>query len=113
MNFRLEGSLDGNIEGSLDREPVPDSIDKTLSLISDIECPDDELKAYYRRISEVKYPKRRKSPESRIESGIELGNPLYVPSAPDKRDDVRDMVDEHLASSSDSSSLDDSKATRL
>lgn len=62
MKFRLEGSLEGRIEWSLDRE---------------------------------------------------LGNTLYVSSTPDKRDDVWDMVDEHLASSSDSSSLDDSKAPRL
>ena len=113
MKFRLEGSLEGNIERSLDREPVSDSIDKTLSLISDIECPDDELRAYYREIIEARYPKKPKSPESRIESGIELGNPLYVPSAPDKSGDVQDMVDEHLSSLSDSSSLDDSKAPRL
>lgn len=62
MNFRLEGSLEGRIEWSLDRE---------------------------------------------------LGNPLYVPSAPDKSGDVQDMVDEHLSSLSDSSSLDDSNAPRL
>ena len=113
MKFRLEGSLEGHIERSFDREPVPDSIDKTLSLISDIECPDDELIEYYRKIIEARYSKKPKSPESSIESGIELGNPLYVPSAPDKSDDVQDMVDEHLSSSSDSSSLDDSKAPRL
>lgn len=109
MKFRLEGSLEGHIERSSDREPVSES----FSLISDIKCPDDELIEYYRKIIEAMYPKKPKSPESRIESGIELGNPLYVPSAPDKRDDVQDMVDEHLSSSSDSSSLDDSKAPRL
>ena len=76
MKFRLEGSLEGHIERSSDREPVSESIDKTFSLISDIKCPDDELIEYYRKIIEAMYPKKPKSPESRIEFGIELGNRL-------------------------------------